>query len=767
MRPVTKKFVYVFVALLAIASTTLMTPAIHAQRKERQLVLPPAPDDTAMSMLYTPLLAVGRAPLVDVLWMRATKLKEQGRIFDALQLAKTICKLQPKFAQVWAFMGWNMSYNISVTCSTPEERWRWVRNGYELIRDKGIPLNPNNTQLYKECAWIMFHKVGDFMDEMHLYYKLQFALIAENAMGTPPPDYARVGRARGDFYRDYDYAILAAVPETYNGIFEHDTLETIFNQYRFAGVQPAEALDLIDVPFNETLKWVKALNRPGTSVREIGALRDLLNVDLPEVRAFIDQLRLAASEARGGGGLVELMQQDKDVDALIAKIAENGFDATKPGVFDALINATRTNVLTMPDIPEDLQDRRKNQFLNYLRSKDIAAARRKLTQYWDKRASVNLDTARKESEPFFDEVRTFVEKLDDFGFDATDADTYLGIVDAVRDDVLELPGISSSEQVNKLPAFMALWEDPQYADARNTLEAIARRQRVHEEFKIDMLRVLRIQNHFGMTFDFRLAETHALYWSNLGSEIGVDKRDPVDIHKLNTDRLEFYALQKMYHRGRMAMSPEADMGEPPLLQPDLRVIPTLVRTFFEVSEDYLKDERNPNNANVSEQFRSGFVGFMRDSILASHEFGDDEMGRWLFDIVKKEFPDPMYARGYEAFLKLEVLEDRQLGDYRVTLRRLQRLVGKALENYAVNEDETAALFLARARQLFDDYRARIVNQRLDYEWTFENIIKEAVDASAQIFNRRETYLRVCQKLGVEPLPEARPEEATDNPMGLQ
>jgi len=767
MRPATKKFVYVMVALLAIASTTLMTPAIHAQRKERELVQPPAPDDTAMSMLYTPLLAVGRAPLVDVLWIRATKLKEQGRIFDALQLAKTICKLQPKFAQVWAFMGWNMSYNISVTCSTPEERWRWVRNGYELIRDKGIPLNPNNTQLYKEFAWILFHKVGDFMDEMHLYYKLQFALIAENAMGTPPPDYVRVGRARGDFYRDYDFPILAAVPETYNGIFEHETLETIFNQYRLAGVQPAEALDLIDVPFSDTLKWVKGLNRPGVSVREIGALRDLLNVDLPEVRAFIDQLRLAASEARGGGGLVELMQQNDDVDALIAKISENGFDATKPGVFDALINATRTNVLTMPDIPEELQDRRKNQFLNYLRSKDISAARRKLTQYWDKRAAVDLDAARKEAAPFFDDVRSFVEKLDDFGFDATDADTYLGIVDAVRDDILELPGISSTEQVNKLPQFMSVWEDPKYKDARTTLEAIARRYRVHEEFKIDMLRVLRIHNHFGMTFDFRLAETHALYWSNLGSEIGVDKRDPVDIHKLNTDRLEFYALQKMYHRGRVAMSPEADMGEPPLLQPDLRVIPTLVRTFFEVSEDYIKDERNPNNSKVSEQFRAGFVGFMRDSILASHEFGDDEMGRWLFGIVKREFPDPMYMGGYEQFLKLEVLDDRQLGDYRVTLRRLQRLVGKALENYAVNEDETAALFMGRARQLFDDYRARIVNQRLDFERTFEEIVKLAVDASAEVFNRRATYLRVCEKLGVEPLPEARPEEKTDNPLGLQ
>ena len=39
-------------------------------------------------------------------------------------------------------------------------------DGYELIRDRGIPINPNNTQLYRELAWILFHKVGDFMDDV-------------------------------------------------------------------------------------------------------------------------------------------------------------------------------------------------------------------------------------------------------------------------------------------------------------------------------------------------------------------------------------------------------------------------------------------------------------------------------------------------------------------------------------------------------------------------------------------------------------------------
>src|SRR5262249_25134792 len=148
-------------------------------------------------MMLGPLLAVGRAPIVDYLWMRASKLKEEGRYFDAYQLAETIGKLQPRFAAVWAFNAWNMSYNISVALRTPEDRWRWVWNGIVLLRDQGIPRNPRNVQMYKELAWIFFHKFGDYMDDFHMYYKLQLALLMEDIVGRGP---------------DADYDGMAAAP---------------------------------------------------------------------------------------------------------------------------------------------------------------------------------------------------------------------------------------------------------------------------------------------------------------------------------------------------------------------------------------------------------------------------------------------------------------------------------------------------------------------------------------------------------------------------
>jgi hypothetical protein len=84
-----------------------------------------------------------------------------------------------------------MSYNISVTipASQPDQRWRWVKNGYELLRDKGIPLNPKVIQLYHELGRIFQHKIGAVSDDAHKYYKMQLAAAMEPLLGPADNEY--------------------------------------------------------------------------------------------------------------------------------------------------------------------------------------------------------------------------------------------------------------------------------------------------------------------------------------------------------------------------------------------------------------------------------------------------------------------------------------------------------------------------------------------------------------------------------------------------
>lgn len=127
-----------------------------------------------------------RAPAIGYLWIQAEELKNQGRYYDALQKAQMICALQPHFAGAWIFQAWNMAYNISVGTHTPEHRWLWVHNGLKLLRDQGIPRNPNSMNLYRELAWIFFHKMGGSTDDMHFVYKQRWAALMQRLLAPPP-----------------------------------------------------------------------------------------------------------------------------------------------------------------------------------------------------------------------------------------------------------------------------------------------------------------------------------------------------------------------------------------------------------------------------------------------------------------------------------------------------------------------------------------------------------------------------------------------------
>ncbi len=164
---------------------------INRQRQDMDLIIE-RPENVPPSLAFAT-VATGafRGLVVDVLWMRADKLKEQGQFFDAKQLADWITTLQPRFASVWQFQAWNMAYNISVAipATQPDQRWRWVKNGYELLRDKGIPLNPKSIQLYRELAGIFQHKIGSVSDDAHEYYKLQLAMAMEPLLGSADNQY--------------------------------------------------------------------------------------------------------------------------------------------------------------------------------------------------------------------------------------------------------------------------------------------------------------------------------------------------------------------------------------------------------------------------------------------------------------------------------------------------------------------------------------------------------------------------------------------------
>lgn len=183
----TVSFVAAAVLAVSLLASLFLTNAIAASAGRHQLAYTDAAEQgltRAEAVAVT--LGAFRGLVVNWLWMRANDLKQEGKHHEAVDLARTITKLQPRFPRVWVFHAWNLAYNISVATQTREERWKWVNAGIRLLRDEGIPANPNDLLLHRELAWILLHKVQGYMDDANQYYKTQFALEWTIALGTPP-----------------------------------------------------------------------------------------------------------------------------------------------------------------------------------------------------------------------------------------------------------------------------------------------------------------------------------------------------------------------------------------------------------------------------------------------------------------------------------------------------------------------------------------------------------------------------------------------------
>ena len=194
----------IFILILALALTiamlnvvSLIQGMVNREIRENRLRFSGNIGDAPPLVVFTT-MALGsfRGVVADVLWLRSESMKQSGRYFEMVQLAKWIVDLQPDFPGASAFLAWNLAYNVSVTTSDFEQRWQWVNEGIKLLRDQSIVYNPDDPKLYQELAWIYLHKLGNIFDDANLFYKNKLAIEVMNILGENP-----------------DYQLLAEVPQ--------------------------------------------------------------------------------------------------------------------------------------------------------------------------------------------------------------------------------------------------------------------------------------------------------------------------------------------------------------------------------------------------------------------------------------------------------------------------------------------------------------------------------------------------------------------------
>ncbi len=211
--------------ILCLCGVGVFQTALNRQRTHPEVGLTRVADlgSNAPPVLSFTTVALGgfRGLIANVLWIRANELQNDGKYFEMVQLADWITKLEPTFTQVWLVQAWNMAYNISVKFSDYGDRWRWVQRGIELLRDQGLRYNPRDALMYRELGWLFQHKMGQNMDDAHLFYKAAWAQEMTNLFGAVRPDFDKLidpqdprGRLLRDKYK-MDPAVMKEVDQLY------------------------------------------------------------------------------------------------------------------------------------------------------------------------------------------------------------------------------------------------------------------------------------------------------------------------------------------------------------------------------------------------------------------------------------------------------------------------------------------------------------------------------------------------------------------------
>ncbi|QDU35302.1 hypothetical protein KS4_33830 [Poriferisphaera corsica] len=342
------QIIAVLFAVSALVGATMLVPTINKQRRDLELSFDLQQGDNLPPKyaLASALLGSFRGLAVDALWYRIERLKQQGKFNEANTLAQWITTLQPRFPQVWAFQAWNLAYNVSVKTNTPTERYDWVSKGIRLLRDEGIPKNRQSIRLYRELAWIFFHKMGKTADDMHWFYKRKLAEEWQEFLGAPT-----------------DGATTQQVLDQFAPIAK--AIDRYFVLPRLTREARNELDHLIEsVPeFKDGLTKVRDL----TSVRVADQLDDYRNVygrsrpDLIEKLSLLEQLIDEQSKRNNLNKLDVLYGDTPEAQSVVNSLAENGMALNEETLrrFGQMIVALRYNEPTR--LVEMLVDKNETQ----------------------------------------------------------------------------------------------------------------------------------------------------------------------------------------------------------------------------------------------------------------------------------------------------------------------------------------------------------------------------------------------------------------------
>jgi len=156
-------------------------------------------------------------------------------------------------------------------------------------------------------------------------------------------------------------------------------------------------------------------------------------------------------------------------------------------------------------------------------------------------------------------------------------------------------------------------------------------QNLREKYKLLPEVMREIESDYG-PLDWRLPETHALYWAFRGlHSAGAGKDTSL------CDHMIFQSMAAAFRQGRLLMDTDAGIY---LTTPRLDLLPGALKAY----DDALSRQKD-------DIFRSGYINFLAEAVFILHAYGDDRGAQKLFDRMLSETPQLQAKISFENYIR--------------------------------------------------------------------------------------------------------------------
>jgi len=177
-----------------------------------------------------------RGIAVNILRMDLDYYKDHKEWSKMRSTTKSVILLQPHYIEVWRFLSWNLSYNVSAEWDAVPERFHWVKEGGKFAQE-GCERNRDNAELLWDVGKTWSQKIGR-SDEWR-YFRKYFVKDPDEKTFKGQADPEINPEQKDNYLVARDWFTNANDKETRRG--QHIMMRALFRSY-----PPKSLLDFAD-----------------------------------------------------------------------------------------------------------------------------------------------------------------------------------------------------------------------------------------------------------------------------------------------------------------------------------------------------------------------------------------------------------------------------------------------------------------------------------------------------------------------------------------